>query len=99
MAKKKRRGGRRKGARLSQTKAARAARARRRAEKGGRVRKAAKAYGRRNPGTRVSRRARSGSLRGIRWAVKCGKRVVSKHRKKSAAKRATRSGCRVLKVP
>lgn len=37
--------------------------------------------------------------KGTKYAVKCGKRVVSKHRKKSAAKRAkpARPGCRVIK--
>jgi hypothetical protein len=37
--------------------------------------------------------------KGTKYAVKCGKRTVSRHRKKSAAKRAkpARKGCRVVK--
>jgi hypothetical protein len=37
--------------------------------------------------------------RGTKYAVKCGARVVSRHRKKRAAQRAkpARKGCRVIK--
>jgi hypothetical protein len=32
-----------------------------------------------------------------KYAVVCGKRTVSRHRKKSAAQKARKSGCKVVK--
>lgn len=36
--------------------------------------------------------------RKIRWFVKCGKTIKSKHRKKSAAQKARPPRCRVVKA-
>ena len=46
----------------------------------------------------MARRSTAG--RGRKWAVKCGKRVISTHRLKRAANRVKkgRKGCRIVKA-